>query len=94
MLVGVTRGQALGNPYLSPQSISNIVQRIGQRYGIQKLSAHDCRHHCITYLIQQKQVNPMTVQDFGGWKDARMVRHYVQQLDVANSDFVEGMYEE
>jgi len=94
ILVGVTRGQSPGKPYLSPPSISNIVKRIGQRYGIDKLSAHDCRHHCITYLIQQKRVNPMTVQDFGGWKDARMVRHYVRQLDVANADFVEGMYEE
>lgn len=94
LLVGVTRQQALGKPYLSPQSISNIVQQIGLRYGIEKLSAHDCRHHCITYLIQHKHVNPMTVQDFGGWRDARMVRHYVRQLDVSNSDFVEGMYEE
>jgi len=94
LLVGVTRKQALGKHYLSPQSISNIVQQIGLRYGIEKLSAHDCRHHCITYLIQEKQVNPMIIQDFGGWRDARMVRHYVRQLDVSNSDFVEGMYEE
>ena len=36
----------------------------------------------------------MTVQDFGGCRDARMVRHYVRQLDVSNADFVEGMYEE
>ena len=94
LLVGVTRKGALGKPYLSPQSISNIVQQIGLRYGIEKLSAHDCRHHCITYLIQEKQVNPMTVQDFGGWRDARMVRHYVRQLDISNADFAEGMYEE
>jgi len=93
LLVGVTRKGALGKPYLSPQSISNIVQEIGAQYDIEKLSAHDCRHHCITYLIQEKQVNPMTVQDFGGWKDARMVRHYVRQLDVSNSDFAEGMYD-
>jgi len=70
------------------------VQQIGLRYGIEKLSAHDCRHHCITYLIQQKQVNPMTVQEVGGWRDARMVRHYVRQLDVSNSDFADDMYEE
>ncbi|MEL6406553.1 MAG: hypothetical protein AAFR81_19445 [Chloroflexota bacterium] len=50
-------------------------------------------HHCITYLIQEKQVNPMTVQNFGGWKDSRMVRHYVQQLDVSNSDFADDMYD-
>jgi len=93
-LVGVTRKGLLGKSYLSPQSISNIVQQIGLRYGIEKLSAHDCRHHCITYLIQQKQVNPMTVQDFGGWRDARMVRHYVRQLDVSNAVFAEGMYDE
>ena len=48
LLVGVTRKQSLGKHYLSPQSISNIVQQIGLRYGIKKLSAHDCRHHCIT----------------------------------------------
>lgn len=94
LLVGVTRKGALGKHYLSPQSISNIVQKIGIQHGIEKLSAHDCRHHCITYLIQEKQVNPMTVQDFGGWKDARMVRHYVRQLEVSNSDFAEDMYEE
>lgn len=94
LLVGITRKGAFGKPYLSPQSISNIVQKIGFRYGIEKLSAHDCRHHCITYLIQEKQVNPMTVQDFGGWRDARMVRHYVRQLDVSNADFAEDMYEE
>ena len=94
LLIGITRKGAPGKPYLSPQSISNIVQQIGSRYGIEKLSAHDCRHHCITYLIQEKQVNPMTVQDFGGWKDARMVRHYVRQLDVSNSDFADDMYEE
>ena len=56
LLVGVTCKQALGKHYLSPQSISNIVQQIGLRYDIEKLSAHDCRHHCITYLIQEKQV--------------------------------------
>ena len=94
LLVGITRKGALGKPYLSPQSISNIVQKIGLAYGIEKLSAHDCRHHCISYLIQEKNVNPMTVQDFGGWRDARMVRHYVRQLDVSNSDFAEDMYEE
>lgn len=94
LLIGVTRKGAMGKPYLSPQSISNIVQQIGLRYGIQKLSAHDCRHHCITYLIQKKHVNPMTVQDFGGWSDARMVRHYVRQLNVSNSDFAENMYVE
>lgn len=94
LLVGITRKQALGKHYLSPQSISNIVQQIGLRYGIEKLSAHDCRHHCITYLIQEKQVTPMTVQDFGGWRDARMVRHYVRQLDISNSTFVDEMYEE
>ena len=94
LLIGITRKGAPGKLYLSPQSISNIVQQIGLRYGIEKLSAHDCRHHCITYLIQEKQVNPMTVQDFGGWKDARMVRHYVRQLDVSNSDFVDDMYDE
>ena len=94
LLVGVTRSGSLGKPYLSPQLISNIVRDIGLRYGIEKLSAHDCRHHCITYLIQQKQVNPMTVQDFGGWQDARMVHHYVRQLDVSNSSFVEDMYNE
>lgn len=94
ILVGITRKGALGKHYLSPQSISNIVQQIGLRYGVKKLSAHDCRHHCITYLIQEKQVNPMTVQDFGGWRDARMVRHYVRQLDVSNSDFADDMYDE
>lgn len=94
LLVGVTRKGALGKHYLSPQSISNIVQQIGLCYGIEKLSVHDCRHHCITYLIQEKQVNPMTVQDFRGWRDARMVRHYVRQLDVSNSDFADDMYEE
>ncbi len=36
----------------------------------------------------------MTVQDCGDWKDVRIVTHYVRQLDVSNSDFADGMYEE
>jgi integrase len=92
LVIGVTRGDLPGKPYLKPSSISNIVQQLGERYGIKKLSAHDCRHHCMTYLIQQKNANPMTIQDFGGWRDARMVRHYVRQLDVANANFAEDMY--
>ena len=92
LMIGLTAKGKPGKRYLTPQSISNIVNQLGRQHGLDHLSAHDCRHHCITHLIHDRQINPLIVQEFGGWHDTRMVRHYVRQLSIANAGFVEDMY--
>lgn len=66
-------------------SISQRVRVLGERIGIEGLSAHDCRHYWATYWADK--VDVLRLQEAGGWSSLAMPRRYVEESEVAN----EGM---
>lgn len=60
------------------------VTKVGEMFGIQNLSAHDCRH-CWTDRAIEGGSDLVAVQQAGGWKNLNMVSHYAQKKAVSNS---------
>ena len=82
---GSRKGGALTAAGLSERSASERVRELGERLGVQGLSAHDCRHYWATYWAGR--VDLFRLQEAGGWKSLTMPRHYTDWAKIAN----EGM---
>jgi integrase len=66
-------------------SISQRVRTLGERIGLDGLSAHDCRHYWATFWADK--VDVLRLQEAGGWSSLAMPRRYVEESEIAN----EGM---
>ncbi len=66
-------------------SISQRVRTLGERIGLEGLSAHDCRHYWATFWADK--VDVLRLQEAGGWSSLAMPRRYVEDAEIAN----EGM---
>jgi integrase len=66
-------------------SISQRVRTLGERIGLEGLSAHDCRHYWATFWADK--VDVLRLQEAGGWSSLAMPRRYVEESEIAN----EGM---
>jgi integrase len=91
LLRGSRRGGRLQfDTFMTPSNISKRVSALGEREGIERLSAHDCRHYWATYWAKRIGKLPkgaMTLQEAGGWSSLAMPRRYVEEATIAN----EGM---
>ena len=85
ILRGSRKGGALTTAGLSERSASERVRELGERLGVQGLSAHDCRHFWATYWAPR--IGEFRLQEAGGWSSLAMPRRYVDWAKIAN----EGM---
>jgi integrase len=72
----------LGGP-IAAQGIRELVTRLGVAVGVAGLSPHDCRHFWAT-AAAQAGVDPLRLQEAGGWASLGMPRHYVARAAIAN----------
>lgn len=70
---------------MSERAITRRVKELGERAGIEGLSAHDCRHYWATFWAGK--VDTFRLQEAGGWNSLAMPRRYVEHARIAN----EGM---
>jgi integrase len=79
------KGGALTEAGMTEWSISQRVRVLGERIGLEGLSAHDCRHYWATFWADK--VDVLRLQEAGGWSSLAMPRRYVEESEIAN----EGM---
>lgn len=82
---GSGKGGSLTDTGMTEWSISQRVRTLGERIGLDGLSAHDCRHYWATYWADK--VDVLRLQEAGGWSSLAMPRRYVEESEIAN----EGM---
>lgn len=73
-------GQLLAEP-LSRIRLSERVAYLGQKLGVAKLSAHDCRHYCATKMARLGYGVDELMAWFG-WTSAQTAMRYVAAADV------------
>ncbi|MEI7772141.1 MAG: tyrosine-type recombinase/integrase [Chloroflexales bacterium] len=76
------RATTLGGA-ISIQGIRELVARLGGAAGVAGLSPHDCRHFWATQAAHAG-VNPLRLQEAGGWSSLTMPRRYVEASMIAN----------
>jgi integrase len=84
------RGSRKNGTLTETMSISAIKRRVrvlGAAVGIDGLSPHDCRHSWAT-TAAEKGVNPLRLQEAGGWASLEMPRRYVEASAIANEGMV------
>ena len=72
---------------ITERAITGRVRELGQRVGIENLSAHDCRHYWATRATQLG-THPRALQQAGGWNSPAMVMRYVDESEIANAGVV------
>ena len=90
VLRGSRKGGQLIDAGMGTRAITKRVQVLGEELGIERLSAHDCRHYWATYWAQQVEkgrISLLRLQEAGGWASLAMPRRYVEWAEIAN----EGM---
>lgn len=83
LLRGSQRGGTLAEAGMTERAITKRVRWLGERLGIQNLSAHDCRHYWATHAARSG-TDPFALQEAGGWSSLAMPRRYVEEAKVAN----------
>jgi integrase len=68
---------------LTPRSITRIVNLLGERIGLEGLSAHDCRHSWATRAAAGG-TSPFVLQEAGGWSSLTMPRRYIDEQKISN----------
>jgi integrase len=82
LLRGSRKGGVLTDAGMSARAITDRVRALGERIGIEGLSAHDCRHYWATYWAGK--VDVLRLQEAGGWSSLAMPRRYVEESQIAN----------
>jgi len=83
LIRGSRKGGQLGKPGISASSLSMRVRALGKRAGIDKLSAHDCRHYWATDAARNG-TDAFALRDAGGWSSLAMPSRYVEGAAIAN----------
>jgi len=83
LLRGSRKGGALTEAGMSERAITARVKALGERLGIDRLSAHDCRHYWATDAAKNG-TDPLRLQEAGGWASLAMPRRYVEWAKIAN----------
>lgn len=68
---------------MTRESISRRVRELGKAVGVDKLSAHDCRHSWTTRGISAG-TDIFAMQQAGGWSSVSTLGRYVDENTVAN----------
>jgi integrase len=85
MLRRSKKNEELGAAGMSERAITGRVEFLGQKLGIESLSAHDCRHYWATSAARHG-TDPFVLQEAGGWSSLAMPRRYVEDNNIANED--------
>lgn len=83
LFTGVKRNGELTTKGITTRTVSRIVNELGKEHGIERLSAHDCRHSWATRAAKGG-TSPFALQEAGGWNSLAMPRRYVDAQAVAN----------
>ena len=70
---------------MTRESISRRVKELGKAVGVDKLSAHDCRHSWTT-RANRAGTDPFALKQAGGWSSMATVSRYVDESTVANEN--------
>jgi integrase len=73
---------------LSTRAVAYLVEELGAAAGIEGLSPHDCRHYWATEAAR-RGIDPLRLQEAGGWASLTMPRRYVERAAIANAGMVE-----
>lgn len=84
LLRGSRKDGRLHDAGLSARNITKRVRLLGERVGIDGLSAHDLRHYWATTAATCK-TDLFTLQEAGGWKSLAMPRLYTDEARIANA---------
>jgi integrase len=87
LLLGSLKNGRLTSTPMSDRSMTRRVCVLGDRLGIEKLSAHDCRHYWATYWAGR--VDTFRLQEAGGWSSLSMPRRYTEWAKVANEGMIQ-----
>ena len=77
------RGGKLTDRGISTRAITKRVRLLGERFGIQGLSAHDCRHYWATQAARNG-TDVLSLKQAGGWASLAMPARYVEESAIAN----------
>lgn len=78
------KGGALTSAGMSERAITKRVAALGRAAGVERLSAHDCRHFWATDAARNG--TPMDrLQDAGGWSSPAMPSRYIERARIANA---------
>ena len=77
------RNEELGASGMTERAITARVGFLGEKLGIARLSAHDCRHFWATSAARHG-TDPFVLQEAGGWSSLTMPRRYVDDNQIAN----------
>lgn len=87
LLRGSLKSGELTDGGMVERSITIRVGELGERIGVDNLSAHDCRHFWATHAIR-KGADPFRVLQAGGWTSMQTVQRYVEETEIANEGIV------
>lgn len=82
LLLGSRKGGVLQGG-MTTRAITLRVMSLGKRIGLDKLSAHDCRHYWATSAVRGG-TDIKSLQDAGGWNSPAMPLRYVESNSIAN----------
>jgi integrase len=83
LLRSTRKGGELGRAGMTERAITKRVRYLGRQIGIDRLSAHDCRHYWATHAARSG-TDPFALQEAGGWNSLAMPRRYVEASKIAN----------
>lgn len=87
LLRGSRRGGKLADVGMTERAITQRVKVLGEEIGIERLSAHDCRHYWATQAAKKGDI--VRLQEAGGWSSLAMPRRYIEAAKIANKGLVE-----
>ena len=83
LLRGSRKGGTLTHAGMNRQAVSARVRTLGEEIGVEKLSAHDCRHYWASRAATMG-TDAFALRDAGGWSSLAMPSRYVEAATVAN----------
>lgn len=85
LLRGSKKNNQLVDNGISARTVTRIVNKLGNQHGLERLSAHDCRHSWATRARLAK-THPQDIMEGGGWKTMTMVNRYTDELEISNEN--------
>lgn len=87
LLQASRKGGHMTHSGMSERAVTKRVKALGEAVGLERLSAHDCRHYWATQAARNG--TPIDrLQDAGGWNSPAMPLRYVEAAKVANQGVV------
>lgn len=78
------KGGRLAGAGIGERNLSGRVRVLGNKIGIENLSAHDCRHSWATRAVAGG-TDAFALRDAGGWSSLAMPSRYVESAAIANA---------